>query len=72
LIIASEVREAFVVVVEAAAVDDQAIGLAAPRVPAGQVLSAIPPIGHDGFPIIRLSSDYGVSVAVGCPAWIRS
>jgi hypothetical protein len=26
--------------------------------------------GLDGFPIIRLSSDYCVSDAVGCPVWM--
>lgn len=28
--------------------------------------------GLDGFPIIRLSSDYCVSGAAGCPVWIWS
>ena len=28
--------------------------------------------GFDGFPIVRLSSDYCVSGAAGCPAWIWS
>jgi hypothetical protein len=26
--------------------------------------------GRDGFPVIRLSSDYGVSVAAGCRSWM--
>jgi hypothetical protein len=28
--------------------------------------------GLDGFPVIRLSSDYFVSGAIGCPLWIWS
>ena len=28
--------------------------------------------GHDGFPVIRLSSDYGASGLVGRSEWIRS
>ena len=28
--------------------------------------------GRDGFPVIRLSSDYFVSGVIGCPLWIWS
>src|SRR4051812_2951410 len=40
----------------------------------GQVLfrAASRRTGLDGFPIIRLSSDYCVSDAAGCPVWMWS
>jgi len=55
---------------------DGVLPLGRPRseVPADQVLfrAASRRTGRDGFPIIRLSSDYYVSGGVGRPVWMLS
>lgn len=64
------------VVADQAAVAQQPAGMGRPRgeVSAGQVLlrAASRRTGLDGFPIIRLSSDYCVSGVAGCPVWMWS
>jgi hypothetical protein len=67
--------EAFVVAGAAAVGGDPGgwVGRAA-RCQLGLVLfrAASRRTGRDGFPVIRLSSDYCVRDGAGCPAWIRS
>lgn len=52
----------------------QAVGAAAVRGLSWQVLfrAASRRTGHDGFPVIRPTSDYGVSGLAGGSEWMRS